>query len=69
MNNELKTPEEWCKLTGIIILDPDGWDRSAANFDNDWNKKIAFDEFYYKAAVSTTKGMRDRDVYMKELGL
>jgi hypothetical protein len=49
------TPDSWCQLTGIVILDPDGWDRSAANFQDEWNKPLCFEEFYGKAVNSTTR--------------
>ena len=44
-------PELWCKLTGIEILDPDGWNR--ADYQNDWNKPLNFEQFYGKAILST----------------
>ena len=60
---------DWCKLTGVVVLDPDGWDRKAPNFDADWDKEISFDTFWDKAANSTTKGMADLDEMKKSLGI
>jgi hypothetical protein len=60
---------DWSKLTGVVVLDPDGWDRKAPNFDADWNKEIEFDEFWDKASNSTTRGMADREVMKESLGL
>lgn len=61
--------EDWCKLTGVLVLDPDGWDRKAPNFDEDWNKEISFDTFWAKASNSTTRGMDDYDTMKESLGL
>ena len=57
-------------LTGIVVYDPDGWDRRAPYFDADWNKEIDFDEFWNKASDSTTTGpMMEYDDMKKSLGL
>jgi len=50
-----KSSAEWCRLSGIEVLDPDGWDRKG-DFDADWNKPITLDEFWAKACQSTTRG-------------
>ena len=47
------TSEEWCKLKGIKILDPDGWDRSPENWEKSWNEKITEEEFDNRASKST----------------
>lgn len=60
--------EEWCLLTGVDIIDPDGWDRKG-DFDADWNKEICFGDFYAKAAISTARGLKDQDEMEKEIGL
>ena len=52
------TPNEWCLLTGIIVFDPDGWDRRGRDkFDEDWAKYLTFDEFMNKCSISTTNGV------------
>jgi len=57
--NKLKlSADDWCKLTGIEVMDPDGWDRRADKFDADWNREITFEEFWEKATMSTTRNMR-----------
>lgn len=48
------TPDQWCQLTEIVVMDPDGWDRS--NYQKDWAKPLTFDEFLTKAHMSTTCG-------------
>lgn len=51
MSTEKKTPNEWMAVTGIEIMDPDGWDRR--NFDADWEIPLTRDEFLGKAFMST----------------
>ena len=53
--------EQWCKLTGIVVIDPDGWDRKG-NFQADWHKSITLDEFLEKCIPSTTSGTRFRKI-------
>lgn len=48
---QLNDSEEWCKITGISVMDPDGWDRS--NLTGSWLEKISYDEFMRRAMVST----------------
>ena len=48
-------------ITGIRIIDPDGWDRKG-DFDSSWNERITFEEFWNRAAISSTYGMQDFDV-------
>ena len=43
---------DWSKLVGIVVLDPDGWDRS--NFKEDFEKPISLLQFIRKAHHSTT---------------
>lgn len=47
----VRTPDEWCELTGIQIMDPDGWDRK--NYFVSWNTPITREEFIKKAWMST----------------
>jgi len=53
MEKVLKTSEEWqAKKSDILILDPDGWDRS--NFQYSWyEEKITEKEFDKRSMVST----------------
>lgn len=54
-NRQIKrTPDEWQKILNIVVLDPDGWDRS--NFSVDWVKPLTKQEFKDKASHSTTMG-------------
>lgn len=48
---EKRTPTEWCERTGIVIMDPDGWDRK--NFEVDYAISLTRDEFLGKAFLST----------------
>ncbi len=66
MNNLRFNAEKWCQLTGVVIIDPDGWDRSdAAKFDADWNKVIDFSTFMDKTHRSTTYANRLTDDQLK----
>lgn len=53
----MKTSEEWLRLAhakdaGLIILDPDGWDRK--NFQYSWyEEKITEEEFRRRVFCST----------------
>lgn len=55
--SELRTSQQWSQRlldsTGIIILDPDGWDRK--NYEQSFNVElITFDEFMRRVERSTT---------------
>jgi hypothetical protein len=54
----IKKPSyEWAEIyekeQDIIILDPDGWDRSPEGWKESWNEPIAEDEFSRRLALST----------------
>ena len=52
MNNAiLRKPCEWCKIFGVEVIDPDGWDRD--NFEVSWNTPITKAEFRNRASNST----------------
>lgn len=46
------TPALWQAVSGIQILDPDGWDRDSG-WDVDWNTPISWKEFQSRCARST----------------
>jgi pyruvate/2-oxoacid:ferredoxin oxidoreductase beta subunit len=51
-----KSPDEWLKepeFTGIIIRDPDGWDRSAKDWNKEWNTPLTRLEFQRKLMFSS----------------
>ena len=48
-----KTSEEWERLSGYHVIDPDGWDRG--NFDKSWNERITEDEFNQRLMKSTVE--------------
>lgn len=49
----LKTSEEWCKIhDGIIIFDPDGWDRS--NYDYSWFEELITEKEYLNRVCRST---------------
>lgn len=51
------TPTEWInrKYPGLVVLDPDGWDRS--NYEEDWARPITEQEFEDKLSVSTVNDL------------
>ena len=52
------TSAEWQALIKeyIIVMDPDGWDRTPGGWDKSWNQEeITFEEFMKRVAVSTCK--------------
>lgn len=57
-------PQKWCQLVNITILDADGWDRKAENFEKDWNKPISFSDFLNKSCISTCQ---NKDLFTHKL--
>lgn len=48
-----KTSKEWQELNpNIVVLDPDGWDRS--NFQYSWNEELITFEEYQKRLFQST---------------
>lgn len=45
--------EVWAELTGVVVLDPDGWDRS--NFTASWSEPITLEEFRSRTYMSTVR--------------
>lgn len=55
MSDNLKTPREWEPITGLEILDADGWrGRTGRSFQ----EPISVEEFRYRAALSTIRQKR-----------
>jgi len=51
-----KTPDEWLQtdeFKHITILDPDGWNRQAEDWDKEWNTPLTKEEFTNKMMMST----------------
>jgi len=48
---ELMSSTAWCEKIGVLVLDPDGWDR--ANFDQSWAELISEAEFRARLQRST----------------
>ena len=46
------TSTTWCEKLGVVVLDPDGWDR--ANFEQSWAEMISEEEFRARLQRSTT---------------
>lgn len=51
-NSDLRTPEEWCKVFRVEIMDPDGW-RSEG--DPKWTDPISAEEFKQRMWISTIR--------------
>lgn len=51
-SDNLKSPRDWAKVTGIEILDADGWrGRNGREFTD----RISEEEFRYRASISTIR--------------
>jgi hypothetical protein len=49
----LRTPEQWCRVYGLHVLDPDGWRTQGAPA---WGEPIGLAEFQRRASISTVNG-------------
>jgi hypothetical protein len=56
MTNIFLTPAEWEILTGVTILDPEGW-----NGEKDWEQSCTFDTFYEKSCASAVDNLMEKD--------
>jgi len=56
--------QAWCDITGVEVIDPDGWDRKDPKFSENWNNHpISLDEFRERCFPSTCRGhMTDKQV-------
>lgn len=54
-DEHLKSPREWAKVTGIEVLDADGWRGSTGR---DFTEAISEDEYRYRASFSTVRQTR-----------
>jgi len=64
MVEELCSAEEWLEtehFAGVLILDPDGWDRK--NFDKSWSELINRDEMERRMCMSTVQIMPDSPMH------
>jgi hypothetical protein len=59
-DTELHSSDEWSILLDVLVVNPDGWDRS--NFAQDWARPITRPEFIRKVGMSTIdmRGRRGR---------
>ena len=55
-----KCSDEWCKEEKILVMDPDGWDRT--NYDESWAEEITLAEFNKRVSVSTCQHRYKPDV-------
>jgi len=51
-NPDLKTPDEWCGIQGVQILDPDGW---RGRHGRPWTDPISLAEFRERLATCTQR--------------
>jgi hypothetical protein len=49
----LRTPAEWSALTGVTVMDPDGWRGTRILPAKSWEEPIGRDEWEQRLAVST----------------
>ena len=48
------TPEQWCAILGLRMIDPDGWNK----YEEDYSVPVDLPGFYSRAA-SSTMGFED----------
>lgn len=48
-------PEYWEQATGILVIDPDGWDRSARCWKDEWGVPMTYEEFRFRCSASTCR--------------
>lgn len=46
-------PDYWEYATGILVIDPDGWDRAARCWKDEWGTSMTYEEFRFRCSVST----------------
>lgn len=65
---QVLTPDEWLdtdEFKGIIIMDPDGWDRR--NFEESWNTPIDKHEFLCRLSQCTlTLSLKQAEAYERD---
>lgn len=49
----VRTPSEWEEVSGVVVLDPDGW---RGKDEMPWSEPIEWSDFARRAAISTTNG-------------
>lgn len=59
----LRLPREWEQISGIRIMDADGWDRK--NYDVSWNTPINEAEWIERMSRSTCGFYEEGRMYMK----
>lgn len=55
-SEEKMTPDEWLKtdeFKHLAILDPDGWNRQAEDWNKEWSTPLTKDEMWGKTMLST----------------
>ena len=62
----LHKPSYWCEVTGIQIIDPDGWRREG---DPSIHHPISFREFLQRASVSTCSNIKKLNDLCVEHGI
>lgn len=55
MSDDTKTPEEWCELLGVRILDPDGWRQDSKSLTD----PITRQEFESRLVTSTAQRKKE----------
>jgi hypothetical protein len=61
---KLAKPEDWCKMFGVEVIDPDGWQGTKP----DWDTPITLDMFKSRFVVSTTR-VSDKAQYKRNMHL
>lgn len=48
-------PDYWEQVTGILVVDPDGWDRASGHWRAEWGKLMTYEEFRFRCGASTCR--------------
>lgn len=51
-------PSYWERCTGILVVDPDGWDRAVGNkkaWEEEWAVPMTYAEFKFRCSASTCR--------------
>lgn len=52
----LRTPEDWCKIHNVQVLDPDGW---RGRYGRPWTDEIDEAEFLDRLQICTQRPLRN----------
>lgn len=63
--NDLKTPEEWQRITGVTVIDADGWGgKNGRSFEDaigyvEWNRRMSRSTVEFPTTMPETPNLGD----------